>query len=117
MSARRCNALFRETLHKNIFSVLSAEDASPYILCISAKGLRGEVLLHMLNDEGIVVGTGSACSSKNRYSRVMLACGLSEKAADGVLRISFSAKTTMDEAVQAVEIMNRCAGLIAERMR
>lgn len=111
------NRYFRENLQPDIFTILSSPQASPYILSVSAQGLRGEVLLHMLNDEGIVVGTGSACSSKNRYSRVMLACGLSEKAADGVLRISFSAKTTMDEAVQAVEIMNRCAGQLAERMR
>ena len=115
--ARRCNALFRETLHKNIFSVLSAEDASPYILCISAKGLRGEVLLHMINDRGVIVGTGSACSSRNRFSRVILACGADEKTADGILRISFSAETTEGECAEAARIINECADTLAEKTK
>lgn len=115
--ARRCNALFRETLHKNIFSVISAEDASPYILCISAKGLRGEVLLHMINDRGVIVGTGSACSSRNRFSRVILACGADERTADGILRISFSAETTEGECAEAVRIINECADTLAEKTK
>lgn len=111
------NRYFRENLRGDIFEILSSPQASPYILSVSAKGLRGEVLLHMLDDEGVVVGTGSACSSKNRYSRVILACGIREKNADGVLRISFSVQNTTDEAEQAVSIFNRCAGALAEKMR
>ena len=111
------NRYFRENLRGDIFEILSSPQASPYILSVSAKGLRGEVLLHMLDDEGVVVGTGSACSSKNRYSRVILACGIREKNADGVLRISFSVQNTMDEAERAVSIFNRCAGALAEKMR
>ena len=43
----------------------------PYILSISGIGLRGEILLHMANDKGLIVGTGSACSSnaKSRYRK------------------------------------------------
>lgn len=111
------NRCFRDNLLPEIFTILSAPHASPYILSVSAKGLRGEVLVHMLDDAGVVVGTGSACSSKNRYSRVILACGAEEKIADGVLRISFSAENTMNEARQAVEILNRCAQQLAEKMR
>ena len=111
------NQYFRENLRGDIFEILSSPQASPYILSVSAKGLRGEVLLHMLDDEGVIVGTGSACSSKNRYSRVILACGMREKDADGVLRISFSVQNTSEEAESAVNIINRCAGALAERMR
>lgn len=111
------NRYVRENLRADIFDVLSSNGASPYILSVSAKGLRGEVLLHMLNDAGVIVGTGSACSSKNRYSRVMLACGLNEKKADGVLRISFSAQNTKEEIEQAVGILNTCAASLSERMR
>ena len=95
----------------------SAENASPYILNVSAAGLRGEVLLHMLNDRGVLVGTGSACSSKNRYSRVMLACGLDERSADGVLRISFFRDNTLEEVCAAAQIMNASAAELAERTR
>ena len=73
--------------------------------------------MHMLDDEGLIVGTGSACSSKNRYSRVMLASGLSKERADGVLRLSFCPQNTMQEAEQAAGILNRCARALAERMK
>ena len=114
---RSYNLAVRQGLDKTIFRVLSSENASPYILSVSARGLRGEVLLHMLDDAGVMVGTGSACSSKNRYSRVVLACGLDERSADGVLRISFAATTTLQETEQAIGIINSCAASLAERIK
>ena len=114
---RALNSAVRAGLDAGIFTVLSAEDASPYIVSVAAKGLRGEVLLHMLDDAGVQVGTGSACSSKNRYSRVMLACGLGEALADGVLRISFCAQNTAEEVAEAVAIINRCAAQLKERTK
>ncbi len=100
--------LLWEGLDKQVYTRLSTKESSPYILSISAVGLRGEVLLHMANDKGLLIGTGSACSSntKNRYSKVVLACGYDEKTADGVLRLSFSNETTEDEIVSAVKILN-----------
>lgn len=111
------NRQVRQGLDASIFEILSAENGSPYILSVSAKGLRGEVLLHMLDDAGLMVGTGSACSSKSRFSRVMLACGLDEKRADGVLRLSFASSTTQDEVTSAIEILNNTAAALAERTR
>lgn len=115
--AARLRGLLLEGLDADIFSVLSPQDGSPYILSVSARGLRAEVLLHMLDDNGVMVGTGSACSSKNRYSRVILACGLDERTADGVLRLSLSSETTEEECRRAIEIINRCARELRERMR
>ena len=114
---RSYNLAVRQGLDKTIFRVISSENASPYVLSVSARGLRGEVLLHMLDDAGVMVGTGSACSSKNRYSRVILACGLDERSADGVLRISFAATTTLQETEQAIGIINSCAASLAERTK
>ena len=111
------NGKLRQGLDSSIFEILSAENASPYILSVSAKGLRGEVLLHMLDDAGLMVGTGSACSSKSRFSRVIMACGLDEKRADGVLRLSFASSTTGDEVTSAIEILNKTAAALAERTR
>ena len=111
------NLKVRQGLDSSIFEILSAENASPYILSVSARGLRGEVLLHMLDDAGLMVGTGSACSSKSRFSRVIMACGLDEKRADGVLRLSFASSTTEDEVDSAIEILNKTAAALAERTR
>lgn len=105
-------------LDKNIFTRLSSTEGTPYILTVSALGLRGEILLHMANDKGLIVGTGSACSSnaKTRYSKVVLACGYDEKTADGVLRLSFSWETTEEEIVKAVEILNEVGNELKKRM-
>ncbi|MBE5744628.1 MAG: cysteine desulfurase [Clostridiales bacterium] len=116
-------SIYREKLwqglDKEIFVRLSGLDGTPYILSVSAVGLRGEVLLHMLDDKGLIVGTGSACSSnaKTRYSKVVLACGYDEKTADGVLRLSFSSLTTEEEIDKAVEILNETGRELKRRMQ
>lgn len=114
-----CREKLWQGLDKEIFVRLSSEEGTPYILSVSAVGLRGEVLLHMLNDKGVIVGTGSACSSnaKTRYSKVVLACGYDEKTADGVLRLSFSPETTEEEIENAVVIVNETANELKRRMR
>ena len=106
----------RGALEEEIFQILSPENGSPYILCVSAKGLRGEVLQHMADDRGVLIGTGSACSSRHRYSRVILACGYGEKIADGVIRISFSPETTEEECKEGAALINECARELAKRM-
>ena len=105
-------------LDKSVYTVLSGATSSPYITSVSAVGLRGEILLHVLNDKGLIVGTGSACSSnsKNRYSRVILACGIDEKSADGVIRISFSPQTTREEVEQALILLNESGRELKKRM-
>lgn len=104
----RLNQILISKLNKSLFKVLSSDNASPYIISVIADGLRGETVMHELNDKGLIVGTGSACSSnsKKRYSRVLLACGVKENMADGALRISFSAENTVKEIEEAAEIMN-----------
>ena len=108
-----------EMLDKSVYSRLSSMDGTPYILSVSAAGLRGEILLHMANDKGLIVGTGSACSSnaKSRYSKVVLACGYDTKTADGVLRLSFSSQTTEEEIVQAANVLNEIGRDLKRRMQ
>ena len=108
-----------EMLDQSVYSRLSPKDGTPYILSVSAVGLRGEILLHMANDKGLIVGTGSACSSnaKSRYSRVVLACGYDTKTADGVLRLSFSSETAEEEIMQAASILNEIGRDLKRRMQ
>lgn len=75
----------------------------PYIVNVSFKGCRGEVLLHMLEQEGIFVSTGSACSShKKDTSHVLAAMGRSAEA-EGALRFSLSADNEPEEMDYVVE--------------
>ncbi len=107
-SVQALHGLLWEGLDKTLFQRISGENCSPYILCVGADGLRGETVLHEADDRGLIIGTGSACSSneKNRYSRTILACGVGESLADGILRLSLSSETTKDEVVQAAKILN-----------
>lgn len=104
---KKINTLFREGLDKNLFTFISNENCSPYILTVSAKGVRGEIVMHALENEGIIVGNGSACSSKNRFSRVIENCGYDNTILDGVIRISFSTDTNLDECVVAIKLINK----------
>lgn len=114
----KLNSLMRERLDKNLFDFISPENGSPYILCAAAKGVRGEIILHEVNDKGLIIGTGSACSSnsKKRYSRIILACGIDESRADGVLRLSFSPENTVEEVERAAEILNETVRVRKEIM-
>ncbi|QQK07437.1 cysteine desulfurase family protein [Miniphocaeibacter halophilus] len=72
------------------------ENSSPYILSVSFKDIRAEVLLHYLEMEEIYISTGSACG-KNKKSRVIEAINLPKGYEDGTIRISFSKYTTIEE--------------------
>jgi len=76
----------------------STEQGSPSILNVSFSGVRGEVLLHTLEQSEIYVSTGSACSSRKKgQSSVLKAMGLSDKEIEGAIRFSFSEFNTTDE--------------------
>ena len=100
---------FLDKIDKEIFTIISNDNCSPYVISVSAKGLKGEVIMHSLETEGIIVGNGSACSSKNPHSRVLEACGYDTGVLSGVVRISFSNKTTLQEVEVAVEALNNVA--------
>ncbi|MCR5009502.1 MAG: cysteine desulfurase [Clostridia bacterium] len=75
----------------------SPEDGCPLILNVSFIGCRAEVLLHMLEQDGICVSTGSACSSRSKGSHVLSAMGLSPEEIEGALRFSFCRDNTLEE--------------------
>ena len=95
-----------DLLDKTLFKVISTENSSPYILLVSALGVRGEIVMHALEKEDIIVGNGSACSSKSRHSRVLKECGYNEQVLDGAVRISFSTETTLEEVEIAIKKLN-----------
>lgn len=116
---RAVQARLWELLDKELFIRISPEGGSPYILTVAARGVRGETILHMCDDEGLVIGTGSACSSNaaKRYSRVMQACGLRADLLDGVLRLSFNPHNTLQEAEEAAGILNKVVRADSDMMK
>lgn len=71
---------------------------APHILNVSLAGVRGETLLHRLEQDGIYVSTGSACHSHDpKPSHVLLAIGLRPEQARSSVRFSLSRDTTPEE--------------------
>ena len=68
----------------------SSDEASPYILSISFKNLKGEVLMNALAGDGILISTGSACSTKHAGNRTLEAMKKTQNEIVGSVRISFS---------------------------
>lgn len=78
------------------------------ILSVSIKDTRGEVLVHMLEDKGIIIGTGSACSASKAHTRVPIALGLSREYFDGMLRISIDNCTTFVDVEIFIKEFEEC---------
>ncbi|MBV7276507.1 cysteine desulfurase [Clostridium sp. PL3] len=84
------------------------EQYSPYVLSISFIGVRGEVLLHSLEENQIYVSTGSACSARgHKESHVLKAIGLKQKEIEGTIRFSFSEYNTKEEVDYVLENLNK----------
>lgn len=82
------------------------ESCSPYILNVSFKYVRGEVLLHYLEDKGIYVSTGSACSSRGTdKSHVLQEMGLSPLDIDGAIRFCFSYENTIEDIDYTIDVL------------
>lgn len=85
------------------------ENAAPHILNVSLRGVGGEVMLHALEAEGVLVGTGAACSSKKRQpSAAFTAMRAPKWAAESAVRFSFGLMNTMEDVERAADAVLRC---------
>lgn len=101
---RRYLEYLREGLENGVPDVkiiTDTERSAPHILTVAFGGVRGEVLLHALEERGILVGVGSACSS-HRESRFKSLLGLDEAHRDGIVRFSVSAFNDFSEVATVV---------------
>ncbi|MBQ2936217.1 MAG: cysteine desulfurase [Lachnospiraceae bacterium] len=81
-------------------------NGAPHIVSVSVEGVRSEVLLHALEDKGIYVSAGSACSAhKPQPSATLQAIGLGKELLGSTIRFSFSMFTTMEEVDYTLKVM------------
>ncbi len=74
------------------------EHTAPHIVSVSVSGVRSEVLLHALEEKGIYVSAGSACSARRpQPSATLRALGVENWALESTIRLSFSVYTTEEE--------------------
>ena len=70
--------------------VFSNEECAPHIISMAFIGIKGEVLMNALQKDGLLVSTGSACSSKKAGNRTLEAMGVKKEDIVGSVRVSFS---------------------------
>ena len=94
-------ASLKERLRTGLAALENVYDNSgeaPHIASFSFVGVRSEVMLHALEDKGIYVSAGSACSSnKPHVSNVLTCIALPKERLESTLRFSFGAFNTEDE--------------------
>jgi len=84
----------------------SAKRSAPHIISVTFPGVDNERLMMELDERGIQVATGSACSaSSDEPSHVLSAIGLSDKAAHSTLRFSFGRATSEADIAQTLRIL------------
>lgn len=85
---------------------LRGRDSAPHIVSVSVRGIRSEVMLHALEEKGIYISAGSACSSnKPQTSETLKAIGVEKDLLDSTIRFSFSVFTTMREIDYTLQVM------------
>ncbi len=91
----------RVTKLENVFN---NSGEAPHIASVTFVGIRSEVMLHALEDKGIYVSSGSACSSnKTHVSGVLKAINLDKDRLESTLRFSLCETNTMEEVDYAIK--------------
>ena len=94
------------------------DNFAPQIISVSFEDIRAEVLLHALEDRGIYVSSGSACSSNHPgISGSLKAVGVGEDLLDATIRISLSELNNMEEAKYCIENLRELLPLLRKFVR
>ena len=92
--------------------------SAPHIVSVSVEGVRSEVLLHSLEEKGVYVSAGSACSSnKPAISKTLQSIKLPQKLLDSTIRFSFSIHTTVEEIDYACDMMEQLIPMLQKYTR
>lgn len=100
----------KKTLLDNItvpYKLISTDKCVPNIISLCFKDVRGETIVHMMEEDGFLIGTGSACNSKNTANRVLTEMGVSADYILGAIRISFEQDCTTQDVIDLADAINK----------
>lgn len=106
--AANARAAAEEYLKNNIDDIVILSQRGKCLdtfLSLAVKGVRGEVLVHILDDKGVMIGTGSACSSHSSNKRIPKVLGLNEEYWDGMLRLTSSDCNDPNDLAEACKLL------------
>ena len=92
--------------------------AAPHIISVSFANVRSEVLLHALEDKGIYVSAGSACSSnKPSLSKTLLSTKTPKEVIESTVRISFAVSNTFEEVDYCLLVLKDLIPMLRKYVR
>ena len=101
-----------------VVNSLPGKAGAPQIVSVSFSGVRSEVLLHALEDKGIYVSSGSACSSNHpAISGTLKAVGVKRELLDSTLRFSFGMFNTREEADYTIDMLKELLPVLTRYRR
>ena len=101
-----------------VFHGMPSGQGAPHILNASSLGIRSEVLLHALEDKGIYVSAGSACSSHKRAgSAVLTAIGCSREEMESAVRFSLGEETREEEIDYTLDVLKALVPVLRRYIR
>jgi cysteine desulfurase len=93
-------------------------EGAAHIVSLSVRGIRSEVLLHALEERGIYVSAGSACSSnKPQTSATLKAIGVEKDLLDSTIRFSISVFTTAEEIQYTIQALGEIVPMLRRYTR
>ena len=94
------------------------KESAPQVVSVSFSGVRSEVLLHALEDKGIYVSSGSACSSNHpAVSGTLKGIGVKRELLDSTLRFSFGRFNTLEEVDYCIETLKELLPVLRRYQR
>ena len=94
------------------------EETAPHIVSISFDAIKAEVLLHALEEKGVYVSSGSACSSNHPgISSTLKAIGVKKELLDSTLRFSFGVNTTVEEIDYCIDCLKELVPVYSRFIR
>ena len=94
------------------------EASTPQIVSVSFEGVRSEVLLHALEDKGVYVSSGSACSSNHPgISGTLKGIGVAQKLLDSTIRMSFGMFNTKEEVDYTIDVLKELVPVLRRYQR
>lgn len=104
-----------EGVHVNSYP---GKESAPQVVSAGFAGVRSEVLLHALEDRGIYVSSGSACSSNHpAVSGTLKGIGVRGELLDSTLRFSFGRFNTLEEVDYCIETLKELLPVLRRYQR
>ena len=114
---RAIDAFLRANFGEKVRIITDIERSAGGIFHFAFADVRGEVMVHSLEKKGILVGTGSACSSKKAQKRIPDALGLKGGYAEGAIRVSLDGTESEEDIAAFCDALADCRKVLEKYAR